>query len=138
MKDIILKITGKTISTLPKPAPGQSIDEPVEFITVGQMQSRGNVTQITYEESELSGIEGCKTSLIITPGRLRMARSGGSIPGGTVMEFEKGKRCTGMYETPLGSIGMEILTDKVSDFKCDEENISKMSVEYAISLKGLL
>lgn len=137
MKDIVLKITGRTLSSIPKPPEGAE-DGPIEFITEGKLSSRGSVMFISYDESPLSGMTGCKTSLTISPKKVKLRRSGEHITKDTVMEFEEGKRHTALYETPMGSIGMEILTDKISPFQPVGENTDKMTIEYAISLKGLL
>ena len=137
MKDVVVKITGKTLSSIPKP-PDDSVDEPIEFITEGKMMSRGNITQISYEETQLSGTEGCTTSITLTPNKMKMKRFGGDLPEETVMEFEKGKRYNGRYETPYGPIDMEILTSKVSDLMQIDDDSKKCSIEYAISLKGFL
>ena len=103
MKDIVLKITGKTLSTIPKPPEGME-EEPMEFITEGKLSTRGTVTRISYDETPLSGMEGCKTSLIIRPGKVLMKRVGEDKESETVMQFEKGKRHVGIYDTPYGPI----------------------------------
>ena len=138
MKDIVLKITGKTLSTLPKPPDGMVEDDSIEFITEGKLSTRGNITYISYDESPLSGMEGCKTSLTITPKRVKMKRTGENMPGETVMEFEKGKRHEGIYDTPYGTISMEVLADKITGLEPVEEGKNRISIEYAISLRGLM
>ena len=139
MKDIVLKITGKTLSTLPKPPEGTVLDDtPVEFITEGKLHTRGSTTFISYEESPLSGMYGCKTSLTITPKKVKMVRKGENIDNETVMEFEKGKRHEGVYETPYGPISMEVLADRISPFEPVGDNKNRMQVEYAVSLRGLM
>jgi len=132
-ENVVLKISGKTISSLPK----QEGEDKVEFTTLGEMKSRGNVTSISYDETPLSGMEGCTTSITITPGKLKMKRSGDLIQNETVMEFEEGKRYNGMYDTPYGNINMEILTSKVSLLK-PVGDAKVCNIEYAISLKGLV
>ena len=56
MKDITLKIIGK-----------QSYDdmeeEQMEFVTDGRFYVRGGSAYIIYDESEVSGLAGCKTSI---------------------------------------------------------------------------
>ena len=137
MKDIVLKITGKTISTLPKPPEGTVLDEdPVEFITEGKLSTRGSTTFISYEESPLSGMPGCRTSLTITPKKVKMKRKGGNLDDETVMEFEKGKRFLGVYETPFGPLGMEILTDSIEK-ELEEDGRGRLSINYSVSLKGV-
>ena len=137
MKDIVLKITGKTLSTLPLPPEGID-EEPLEFITEGKLSQRGSTTFISYEESPLSGMDGCRTSLTITPKKVKMRRSGENIESETVMEFEKGKRREGIYETPFGPIEVEILADRISALEPVGDNRSRLSIEYAISLRGLV
>ena len=112
-------------------------EDPIEFITEGKLSRRGSITYISYDETALSGMPGCKTSLTITPSKLKLKRTGEAISGDTVMEFEKGKRHTTMYETPVGPIGMEILTEKISGFSPKDENTDVLSMEYAISLRGV-
>ena len=133
MKDIMLKITGKTLSAMPKLPEDKKLDNTVEFVTTGKMASRGGITRITYDETELSGMEGCKTQITISGEKLKMQRSGKALANDVVMEFEKGKRYEGLYETPFGSIGMEILTNSI---KLSGEN--KISIDYSMSLKGLV
>lgn len=137
MKDIVLKITGKTLSVLPKPPEGQE-DDAIEFITMGTLTVNGEETSICYEETDLSGVSGCRTTLKIRPGKVRLERSGEVLSDDSVMEFEKGKRFTGTYETPFGPIGMEILTNKLTGLEHIGNNTDRLSIEYVISLKGLL
>ena len=63
-----------------------------------------------------------------------MKRYGDMLPIDTVMEFQKGKRYEGMYETPYGAFQMEILTNSV-DNRLHE---GVLDIDYAISLKGLV
>ena len=134
MKNIMLKITGKTLSAIPKnPDDPDNENSTVEFITSAAMQSRGGITRISYEETALSGMEGCQTQITISGQKLKMQRSGRDISGGTIMEFEEGKRYEGLYETPYGNIGMEILTNKIN-----LENPSNISIDYSLTLKGIV
>lgn len=135
MKDIMLKITGKTVK---HEEGGERHEDVMEFITAGQLYSRGSTTFIKYPESELSGLEGCTTSLIISKDKVRMKRSGAPLPAGTEMEFKKGRRFNGMYETPYGPIGMEVLTNEVTGLEDAGEGRQKLSIDYNISLHGFL
>ncbi len=137
MKNIVLKISGRTLSVFPK-APEGPGDDSVEFTTEGTMMVNGDETSISYEETPLSGISGCKTTLLIRPGNVKLQRSGEELLQDSVMEFEKGKRFSGTYETPFGSIAMEILTDKLTGFEHLGNNTDRLSIEYVISLKGLM
>ena len=122
MKDIILKIKD---------------EDGLEFTTEGRLYSKGSTTLIQYEETELSGMEGCTTSLTITPARVRMKRSGENMRDLTEMVFESGRRMHGLYATPYGNFGMEILTNSISGLEAAANGSGKLSIDYSMSLKGL-
>jgi uncharacterized beta-barrel protein YwiB (DUF1934 family) len=66
-----------------------------------------------------------------------MKRYGSGIILDTVMEFKKGQRFNSLYETPYGSVPMEVLTYKiVNDLKPDEGK-GNLFIDYEVSLKGL-
>ena len=133
MRDILLKITGKTLSAFPvNPDDPKNQNSTIEFVTTGKYSSRGGITRITYDETELSGMEGCRTQLTISGEKLKMIRSGRGIEG-TCMEFEKGKRFESLYRTPFGNICMELLTNNIS---C--ENPEKISIDYSLVLRGIV
>jgi len=126
-RDILLRITGKQFS--------DNDEDRVEFTTTGTFQTDGKTTLISYDETSISGLEGCVTELVITPGKVKMSRKGDDIEE-TVMEFEKGVRYHGVYATPYGNIGMELLTNDVIGF-VDSTQPQKLSIDYDISLKGI-
>ncbi|MCQ2551732.1 MAG: DUF1934 domain-containing protein [Clostridia bacterium] len=136
----MLKITGKqipreTLTSFKNINLDENKEDVVEFITPGTISSMGDTTYISYEETAISGMEGCKTSLTIAPGKVTMTRKGEALEE-TIMEFEKGKRYTGLYSTPYGSIVMELLTNDVKG-SIGGEKENKLSIDYDISLKGL-
>lgn len=130
MKDIMLKIVGRQVTN---DGTGPSDEQVMEFVTEGQLYERNGSTYLMYKETEMSGLEGCTTSLKVKGETVRMKRFGAILPIDTVMEFQKGKRYEGLYETPYGSFEMEILTNSV-DNRLDE---GILDIDYAISLKGL-
>ena len=67
MKDIMLRIIGKQITA-------DMEEEQLEFITEGKLYERAGSLYLVYEESEFSGMPGCKTSLRLTGDRVRMKR----------------------------------------------------------------
>jgi uncharacterized beta-barrel protein YwiB (DUF1934 family) len=133
MKDILLKIIGNQLT----PTDGGDAAEPgMEFITEGRFYKRGQSVYLVYEESDFSGVDGCTTSLKITGDKIRMKRYGEDVPEGTSIEFEKGKRFSGWYETPFGSVEMEVLTNEV-DNRITGEGEGSLDIDYHVSLKGL-
>ena len=133
MKDIMLKIVGSQIHGLEE----TSVDgDGMEFITEGRFGKRGDSLYLIYEESELSGTEGYTTSLKVTGGKVRMKRYGDEGGIQTAIEFEKGGKFTGWYETPFGAIELEVLTNDV-DNQLDPEGYGTLNIDCSVSLKGL-
>jgi uncharacterized beta-barrel protein YwiB (DUF1934 family) len=108
----------------------------MEFITEGRFFKKGSSLYLVYDESEVSGIEGCTTSLKITDNKVKMKRYGNDIGMEAAIEFEKGKRYNGYYDTPFGSIEMEILTNDV-DNKLYDTGEGYVDIDYHVSLKGV-
>jgi uncharacterized beta-barrel protein YwiB (DUF1934 family) len=109
----------------------------MEFITEGRYAEEDGSVLLSYDESELSGIEGCTTSLRITDGKIKMERYGGLIGVDTAIEFEQGRRFKGYYDTPFGSIEMEVLTNSIVNNIKYENASGYLDIDYNISLKGL-
>ena len=130
MKDIMLKIVGKQITY------DQQDEDQMEFVTEGKMYEKNGAWYIVYEESEVSGQPGCKTSLKFKGETVRMKRFAGKGGRDTVIEFEKGRRFAVMYDTPFGGIEMEVLTNSLEN-NLDETGRGSVSIDYDISLKGL-
>ncbi|RKD22029.1 Uncharacterized beta-barrel protein YwiB, DUF1934 family [Caminicella sporogenes DSM 14501] len=126
MKNIILKIEGKQ-----RPSGGE--EDMIEFITEGRYYNKNNAKYIVYEESEISGMEGCITTLKIIDDKIIMKRFG---KASSELIFEKGKRYVSNYNTPYGSFKMEILTKELK-YSINEDNKGNISIKYNVSLQGL-
>jgi uncharacterized beta-barrel protein YwiB (DUF1934 family) len=112
-------------------------DERMEFITEGKYVEEDGAVLLLYDESELSGMEGCTTSLRIMGGKIKMERYGDHIGVDTAIEFEQGRRFKGYYDTPFGSVEMEVLTNFIVN-NIERKNASGyLDIDYNISLKGL-
>lgn len=130
MKDILLKIIGTQITI-------DLEEDRMEFITEGKLFKEDEALCLTYEESEFSGMPGCKTKLKLEKDTIKMQRTGDGIGLDTEIEFEKGKRYKGYYDTPYGAVEMEVLTNSLkSDMTV--EGIGSIDIDYNISLKGLV
>lgn len=129
MKDIMLKLKG-----LQTGFDGE--EEETEFVTEGKLYKRNGSYYLLYEESEISGMEGCHTSLKYNDKFLRMKRSGEALGNYTVIEFNKDKRFNSVYQTPYGPIEMEVLTNRYEQ-KLTEDGIGSILIDYNINLIGL-
>ena len=129
MRDITLKITGKQVYQ-------DHEEDQMEFITDGKIYQRKNAVYMVYDESEVSGLKGCTTTLRLIGDTLRMKRIGG---GGFQSElyFEKDQRFCSTYDTPYGPMDIEVLTRDV-DNRFNLETISgNISISYDVSLEGM-
>lgn len=111
-------------------------EDQIEFVTEGKIYERNQALYLVYDESEVSGMPGCKTSLKLKGDTVRMKRFGESVILDTVIEFEKGRRYEGFYDTPFGAIEMEVLTNDLVN-NMSPEGKGSIDIDYHISLKGL-
>ena len=130
MKEIMVKIRGLQVTE-------EDGEDTMEFVTEAKLYERGEALYLIYEESELSGVPGCKTRLKLKGGQVQMKRFGEGVGVGNEIRFEKGKRYTGFYDTPFGAIEMEVLTNKLEN-TLSAEGDGQLDIDYSISLKGLL
>ena len=102
MKDVIISVTGIQ----------HSFDGPdaMELVTAGQYGVSADEIRLTWEESELTGMEGTRTSLTVQPKSVRLEREGSL---NTSMEFEEGQKHYFLYETPFGSATMGLDTHRI-------------------------
>jgi uncharacterized beta-barrel protein YwiB (DUF1934 family) len=107
----------------------------MEFITEGRFVKKGNSVYLIYDESELSGLEGCTTSLKVSGASVKMRRYGQAIGSEASIEFAPGKKWGGYYDTPLGPLSMEILTNEINN-KLQDEGSGSLSIDCSISIKG--
>ena len=129
MRDITLKIIGKQCYD------GKEEDQ-MEFITDGQLYVRDDSVYMIYDEREVSGMTGCKTTLKVKGDSVKMRRIG-EIGFNTELYFEKGKRFSSTYDTPYGPMDIEVLTSRVENNLNMEELKGNIDIEYNVSLEGM-
>lgn len=128
MKDITLKITGTQMYD-------DKEEDQLEFVTDGKLYERNGSIYVVYEESEVSGMEGCKTAVRVEGDTVKMKRIG-ALGFNTELCFEKGKRFSSVYETPYGPMDIEVLTNMVNNNIDLEKLRGKIDIEYDVSLSG--
>ena len=130
MKEIMVRIKGHQVSK-------DAGEDTMEFITEAKLYEKGEAMYLIYDESELSGIPGCKTRLKFKGDQVQMKRIRNDGTMGHEIKFEKGKRHTSFYETPFGAIEMEVLTNKLEN-TLSADGGGQVDIDYSISLKGLM
>ena len=129
MRDITLKIVGKQCFD-------NKEEDQMEFITDGQLYVRNGSVYMIYDESEVSGMVGCKTTLKVKGDPVKMRRIG-QVGFNTELYFEKGKRFSSTYDTPYGPMDVEVLTSRVENNLNMEELKGNIDIEYNVSLEGM-
>lgn len=125
--NVIISIKGKQLYAEGGP------DE-MDLVTSGTLKidEAGGCT-ISYQESELTGLEGTTTKLHIDGGRVTLLREG-SI--NSQMVFEEGRRHLSMYETPYGALSIGINTKRMRSTV--NEAGGDLEIDYAIEIDNLL
>ena len=126
-KSVIISIRGT--QTLDDNPP-----ETVELITEGRLIDCGEEGYtLTYQESELTGLEGTLTTFEIGPGRVILRRSG-SV--NSQMVFEEGRQHTSLYETPYGELSVDIQTSRLLHNLTERGGL--MEIKYSIAVEHVV
>ena len=96
----------------------------MELVTEGRLEQDGNSYTLSYQESELTGLEGTLTTFQVEPDRVTLLRVG---EFNSQMVFQEGRRHLAMYNTPYGSMTIGVntrhlhadLTERGGDIEID-------------------
>ena len=106
----------------------------LEFLTEGNLYKESDGACVTYEESEVSGMEGTVTTLRVDEQKVSVIRLGTT---NSIMEFESGKRNLTWYSTPFGDVTMGILTKDVLVNYNERKEPTKVMIDYNIEIEGI-
>lgn len=101
----------------------------VNLVCGGILYLRKGILYITYEESELTGLEDTKTLLKIEKNQVTMTRSG-KYP--SQMLFVENQRHVGLYQTGYGSLEIAIHTERIENKI--KENSGFLTLEYNVEI----
>lgn len=106
--------------------------EEIELITEGEYYKNGNEYIASYEESEISGMEGTKTTMKIHEDALSIIRQGTTNSN---LLFKKNLNHVSMYSTPYGALEVTIKPSKVV-IDIDDAG-GKVELAYKMEASGL-
>ena len=106
-------------------------DEVIEVVTPGKFHLGESESKAVYEESEISGMDGTTTTLVIKDDVLVLEREGSTS---TRMEFKKGEDVISLYNTPYGMMNINISTKEL-DIDMDEDG-GVIYTKYVLGLEG--
>ena len=93
-QDVVLAIRGKQTYQDQEP-------DIIELVTEGTMEFRDGGWDISYEESELTGLAGVTTTFRVEPGKLILTRSGKL---NSQMVFQQGVSHDSLYQMEFGAL----------------------------------
>ena len=107
--------------------------EMIEINSLGRFTQQEGRTEIAYEETEATGMEGATTAVSFMteqPGVVSMIREGAVS---TVLVFEAGQRHHCIYQTPFMPFEVCVHTLKVENRLLDE---GYLNLDYIVEIRG--
>lgn len=125
MKEIIIKIDGTQNF-------GNEDSNKIELTTTGTIETYDDKKIITYEESELTGMQGTTTKVIVNDnGTVELSRKGTT---NSQLVFEEGKKNISYYDTEAGAFSIAVFASYVETNV--EEDYGELEIEYVLEVDG--
>ena len=106
-------------------------DDTIELVTEGCLEPDGDDGYtLSYQESELTGLEGTLTTFQIEKDRITLMRVG---EVNSQMVFEEGRQHTSLYETPFGELSVDIQTSSLRHNLSERGGV--MEIRYSIAVE---
>ena len=122
-KQIILFVRGEQTYDSVSP-------EVTELATEGLMTIEGEEVTLTYQESEITGMEGTTTRFIVRGDTVLLERTGMIV---SRMEFKQGERSSSFYETPWGTMAVDIATTKLAHRLTERGGVMEIAFTIAVN-----
>ena len=119
--------------TLRAPDTADEAPEIIEINTIANLRDDGERVEISYEETEATGMEGSSSTVSFVrteSGIVSMARSG---MVSTLLTFEAGKRYHCVYKTPYMPFEICVRTIKVENLLM---TMGTLDLDYVIEIRG--
>lgn len=121
---VVLTITGSQRFGTDEP-------EKTSLVTEGTLEREGDILLLSYEESELTGMEGTTTVFRVEPARITLKRSGTLE---SQMVFELGHEDRSLYDMGFGALMITVLTDRLENTLTDAGG--EMDVSYSVAIEN--
>ena len=122
MKDVVISIHSLT-------GLGEEEDS-LDFVTDGLYSYDDGVASLSYLETEVTGLEGTRTSVKVSPDKVVVNRDGLVM---SRMVFTPGQRSAFQYDTPIGTATMQMDTHRITQ-RFDERG-GEMEIDYVLGLE---
>ena len=102
-ENVLLSIIGR------QSYPGQEPDS-IELVTAGTMEQIPGGWELSYQESDLTGLNGVKTTFRVEEGKITLTREGRLR---SQMVFQEGVRHESLYQMEFGALMMVVCAKKI-------------------------
>ena len=123
MKDVIIDINSRFNLE-------EEEEDQLQFTTDGFYLLEGDTACISYFETEVTGMEGTRTSVVVTPEKVVVDRDGTVT---SRMVFEPGKKHAFLYDTPVGSATMHMNTRNLR--QRFNEHGGQVEIDYVLDME---
>ena len=104
--------------------------EETSFVTQGTLCLHEDAIEITYPETELTGLAGTTTAFRVEKDRVLLKRSGAVE---SKMVFAVGREDRSLYDMGFGALMITVCTERISSTL--DENGGNLFVAYAITIE---
>lgn len=125
-KDVIISIRGTQDYSGTDP-------DTMELVTEGKLAVQDGALCLSYEESELTGMEGTTTVFQVEPEKVTLLRLG-SVQ--SEMVFEEGRRHMSLYSTPYGNMEIGVRARRLNSTL--ELTGGQLEIDYDIEINHML
>ena len=125
-KDVVISIKGMQQYEDADP-------DTIELVTAGRLQKEGESYTLSYQESEVTGLEGTLTTIQVEGEQVTLMRMG---EFNAQMVFQEGRRHLSMYNTPYGAMAIGVNTRRLLADLNDQGG--DIEIDYAIEIDHAL
>lgn len=125
-KDVIISIRGTQDYSGTDP-------DTMELVTEGKLAVQDGALCLSYEESELTGMEGTTTVFQVEPEKVTLLRLGNVQ---SEMVFEEGRRHMSLYSTPYGNMEIGVRARRLNSTL--ELTGGRLEIDYDIEINHML
>ena len=122
-KSVLLTIT--SIQQFEEDAP-----ETTQLVTAGVMRLEEDAIELSYAETELTGLQGTRTDFRVEKERVILQRSGGVE---SKMTFVIGQEDLSLYDMGFGALMIHLRTEKIESSLTEDGG--KLTVAYTIVIE---
>lgn len=127
MEEIMIKIEGSQNFN-------SSEENKVELTTKGTIEKIENGVSISYEESELTGMKGTTTQIVVNKNGIITLNRSGTV--NSCLVFEESKKNISYYDTEAGAFSISVFANYLEAEI--NENGGSIEIDYILEVDGNL